>query len=182
MGLKNGTHYSPLSKLLHWLIAVVVIGMLSVGFFMDDMPEQFKSTIYMLHKSMGLTILVLMILRFFWIKASGKPHLPGSIRPWEKILSCIVQYSFYVLLIIMPLSGWIMSVADDRVPSYFSLFKVPFPGISVNKSLAEFMVDSHKMIAWILIGFIMLHVAGALKHHFIDKDNVLKRMLPGTKK
>ena len=79
----------------------------------------------------------------------------------------------------MPLSGWIMSVAADKIPRYFGLFSVPFPGIAPNKSLADTMSESHEIIAWIIIGFIVLHVAGALKHHFIDKDHVLKSMLPG---
>lgn len=179
MTSKVASGYSPLSKLFHWVIALAVIGMLTMGFFLDDIPEQFQGTAYMLHKSTGITILFLMILRFIWIHAVGKPPLPVSIKPWEKILSRFVQYSFYALLVIMPLSGWIMSVAADKIPNYFGLFKAPLPGIEPNKSLAEFMAESHEIIAWILIAFITLHVLGALKHHFIDKDKVLKRMLPG---
>lgn len=75
-----------------------------------------------------------------------------------------------------------MSVAADRIPNYFGLFKAPLPWIEPNKSLAKLMAESHEIIAWILIAFITLHVLGALKHHFIDKDNVLKRMLPGKSK
>lgn len=176
---RRRTSYSPISKALHWIIAFAVLVMLTVGFSLDNIPEQFSSTAYMLHRSTGLTILMLMIFRFIWVHASGKPALPSTVRTWERILSRFVEYGFYVLLIIMPLSGWIMSVAEERVPSYFGFFKVPFPGVGPNKSLGEFMAQSHGVIALILIAFITLHVAGALKHHFIDKDKVLKTMLPG---
>ena len=173
--------YSSMTKWFHWIIALAVIGMLFMGFFLDEIPEQYQGTAYMLHKSTGITILFLMILRFVWVHAKGKPSLPESVKPWEKVLSRFVQYSFYVLLLLMPLSGWIMSVAADRIPTYFGLFKMPLPWISPDKSLAEFMEESHEFIAWILIAFICLHVIGALKHHFIDKNNVLKRMLPEQK-
>lgn len=182
MEAKTASEYSTLSKLFHWIIALAVIIMLIAGFFLDEIPEQFQGVAYMLHKSTAITILFLMILRFIWIHAKGKPALPASVKSWEKILSRSVQYGFYVLLIVMPLSGWIMSVAADRIPNYFGLFKAPLPWIEPNKSLAKLMAESHEIIAWILIAFITLHVLGALKHHFIDKDNVLKRMLPGKSK
>lgn len=176
MNTKKSTQYSSMSKFLHWLIALSVIIMLIVGFFLDDVPEQYQGTAYMLHKSTGISILFLMIVRFLWIRATGQPPLPESVKLWEKIVSRFVQYSFYLLLIIMPLSGWIMSVAADRVPMFFGLFKAPLPWVESNKSLAEFMGEAHELIAWIIIGFLFLHIAGALKHHFIDKDDVLKRI------
>ncbi|HAU1191906.1 TPA: cytochrome b [Legionella pneumophila] len=182
MGTKTASDYSPLSKLFHWVIAIAVIVMLIAGFFLDEIPEQFQGVAYMLHKSTGITILFLMILRFIWIHANGKPALPASVRNWERFLSRFVQYGFYILLIIMPLSGWIMSVAADRTPSYFGLFQAPLPWIEPNKSLAELMAECHETIAWILIAFITLHILGAIKHHFIDKDNVLRSMLPGKRK
>lgn len=179
MGNKAVLKYSSISKLFHWFIALCVIGMLIVGFFLDDVPAPFKGTAYMLHKSTGITILFLMILRFIWIHASGKPALPIATPLWEKILSSFVQYGFYLLLIIMPLSGWIMSVAANKIPIYFGMFEAPLPWIGSNKELSKFMANSHEIIAWILIAFITLHILGAFKHHFINKDNILKRMLPG---
>ncbi|CAM2873681.1 cytochrome b [Legionella worsleiensis] len=173
--------YSSVTKFFHWLIALLVIGMLCMGFFLEDIPEQYQGTAYMLHKSTGITLLFLMLMRAVWVGISGKPALPSSIKPWEKKLARFVQYGFYVLLFIMPMSGWIMSVAADRVPSYFGLFKMPLPWITPDTSLVELMKDSHEVIAWILILFICLHVLGALKHHFIDKNNILRRMLPGQK-
>ncbi|WED44402.1 cytochrome b [Legionella cardiaca] len=179
--LKNYTDYSKSSKFLHWLIALLVIIMLSVSFFLEDLPEQYISTAFLIHKSTGLTILFLMILRLVLIAFRGRPPLPESVATWEKIFSRVVQYSFYILLILMPLSGWIMSVAANRVPSYFGLFSLPLPGIEPDKQLAHSMEEVHEIIALILIALIILHIAGALKHHFYDKDNVLLRMLPGRR-
>ncbi len=172
------THYSSGSKLFHWVIAFIVITMLSVSFFLESVPEQYQSLAYAIHKSLGLTVLFLTVLRFFLIMYRGKPVLPPTVSMWDKVVSRIVQYSFYLFLIVMPICGWIMSVAANRVPVYLGLIPMPLP-IEANKALAKLMNQAHETIAWVLIVLVVLHVAGALKHHFIDKDNVLKRMLPG---
>jgi cytochrome b561 len=117
-----------------------------------------------------------MILRFIWLMISGRPALPASTPYWEKALARIVQYGFYLLLIAMPLSGWIMSTAADKAPHFFGLFVLPFPGIVPNQALAETLAKVHEILAYILITFILLHVAGALKHYFIDRDGVLGTM------
>lgn len=169
--------YSQGSKWLHWLIALIVIPMLLLSFFIDDLPRVYRSDVIMVHKSLGLTVLVLMIIRLLVILVFGKPHLPASMPKWERVLSRGVQYAFYVLLIAMPLCGWVMSTAANKIPRYFNLFSVPCPGISPNKPLAEWMFTCHTTIGVILIGLATLHVAGALKHYWIDKDNVLQRML-----
>jgi cytochrome b561 len=168
--------YSSLSKFFHWLVALIVIVLLSFSFFLDDVPDAYQKTAYMIHKSCGLTVLWLMVLRFLWLQYRGRPSLPLGMPGWEVLLSRFVQYSFYFFLLCMPLCGWIMSVAAGRVPSYFGLFDLPLP-IAPNKALSELMWQGHKIIAWILIGLISLHIAGALKHHFINKDNVLRRIV-----
>lgn len=170
--------YSAGSKLFHWLIAAIVISMLAGSFFLDDLPAQYQSLAYTLHKSFGLTVLFLMVARFFWMQFSGKPVLPVTVPWWQKILSRLVQYGLYVFLLCMAFSGWIMSVAANKVPIYFGLFRASLP-IIPDKALAKLMNQSHKTIAWVLIALITMHIIGALKHHFFDKDNVLKRMLPG---
>ncbi len=170
--------YSSGTKFFHWFVAFIVIGMLAVSFFLDDLSAQYKPLAYLLHKSFGLTVLFTMIVRLIWISYTGKPELPTTIPLWEKRLSRFVQYSLYLFVILLPLCGWIMSVAADRPPYYFGLFHLSFPGISPNKELASLMLQAHRTIAWVVIGLLILHVAGALKHHFIDKDSVLLSMLP----
>ncbi|MCC5015998.1 MULTISPECIES: cytochrome b [unclassified Legionella] len=175
-------NYSSGSKFIHWFVALIVICMLAGSFFLGDLPEHYQPSAYMLHKSFGLTILFLMIIRLFWIAYRGKPALPASVPAWQKFLAHSVQYSLYFFVILMPLSGWIMSVAANRIPSYFTLFKVPFPGVVPNEAVAELMEQVHNTIAWIIIVLLVIHTAGAIKHHFIDKDDVLRRMLPGRRR
>lgn len=170
--------YSKGFKWLHWLIAILVLSMLGFGFFLSDVPRDIKPMAYMLHKSFGLTILALMLLRAGWLITSGRPQLPDSIPRWERLLAYHVQYALYVFLIAMPLSGWLMATASQKVPVYFGLFRVPFPGLEPNETLAHWMYSAHQVIAWILLGLVGLHIAGALKHWLIQKDDVLKRMLP----
>ncbi len=172
------TRYSTGSKFFHWLIAIIVIAMLSGSFFLDDLPKDYQGFAFMMHKSFGLTVLFLMILRFLWILYQGKPNLPDTVPHWQRFLAHFVQYFLYLGIISMAMCGWVMSVAATRAPVYFGLFKLSLP-IEPNKGLAKLALQGHKTIAWILIGLVILHILGAVKHHFIDKDNVLKRMLPG---
>ncbi|MDA9271862.1 cytochrome b [bacterium] len=170
-------NYSTGSKVLHWSIALIVIAMLSVSFFLNDLADHAKPMAYMIHKSLGLTVLILMIIRIVWLMHKGKPALPKSVPFWERSLSTIVQYSFYLLLIVMPLCGWIMSVASNKIPVYFGLFNVPLPGIVPDKAVAEFFKQCHHTIAWVILGLVVLHIAGAMKHYVVDKDKVVQRML-----
>lgn len=169
--------YSGIQKLFHWVIAIIVIAMLGLSFFLDDVPEIYKYQAFLIHKSLGISVLFLMILRFILLIVLGRPNLPTQISAWEFTLSRIVQYGFYILLIVMAIVGWIMSVAAGKTPTFFGLFSLPLP-IEPNKALSQLMFQFHQKIAFILIVLIILHVLGALKHHFIDKDNVLNHMLP----
>jgi cytochrome b561 len=170
--------YSQAFKYLHWGVALLVLGMLGVGFFLGDMPGAFKPTAYMLHKSVGLTLLGLMIFRAVWITRVGKPPLPSETPRWEGCLAQGVQVALYVFLIAMALSGWLMATASNKIPVYFGWFRVPFPGLSPSDVLSQWMNKTHYVVAFILLGLVSLHCAGALKHWLIQKDDVLKRMLP----
>lgn len=175
MSNKTTISYSNGSIYLHWIIAVIVLLMLSLSFFLGDIPKAFKPVAYTIHKSMGLTVLFLMLVRIIWIFVKGKPSLPNTMPSWQKVLARVVQYSLYVFLILMPMSGWVMSVAADKIPSYFGLFHITLP-LSPDKALAEFMNETHETIAFILIALISLHIVGALKHYLIDKDEVMQSM------
>lgn len=174
--------YSRGSKWLHWMVAIIVMGMLSFSFFLGDIPDQYQSSAYIIHKSLGLTVLFLMCVRLFWIIHTGRPELPFAVPAWERVLTRVVQTSMYILLFAMPIVGWIMSAAGGRNPIYFGLFELPLPGVGVDKQLSHTMENAHGIIAWILIVLITLHVLGALKHHFINKDRVLHRMLGDLRK
>ncbi|MDX2346127.1 MAG: cytochrome b [Legionella sp.] len=170
--------YSIGFKYLHWFVAILVFGMLGFGFFLSDMPSAFKAMAYMLHKSVGLTILGLMLVRLVWMLLAGKPKLPSSTPKWECFLAGAVQYALYLFLITMALSGWLMATASNKIPVYFGWFRVPFPALAPNENLADWMYTTHGTIAWILSSLVALHIAGALKHWLIQNDDVLTRMLP----
>jgi cytochrome b561 len=172
--------YSNPSKFFHWIIALLVILMLSLSFYLDDVAKQYQVQAYMIHKSFGLTILALMLIRILWIVKRGKPPLPATVPLWQQRLARLIQYSLYILLIIMPLSGLILSVAAGRSPSFFGLFTVTLP-IPASDITAGIFGQVHLIVAWILILLISLHILGALKHYFIDRDEVLQAMLPGQK-
>ncbi len=170
--------YSSGSKFLHWLIALIVIIMPCLSFFIGDLPEKYVGIAFTLHKSFGICVLVLMLIRIIWISYTGKPSLPATVAVWERLFSRFVQYSLYIFVILMPLSGWIMSTASKYDFNFFTLFQLPMPGIERDQHIAELMQQVHNKIAWIIIVLLTLHIAGAFKHYFIDKDEVMGRMLP----
>lgn len=170
--------YGSVSKLFHWGIFLLVVIMLVVGFIMEDLPDSMQSTVYMMHKSTGLLILGLMVLRLLWRWMNKSPEFPNAMPQWQKIAAHVAHWLFYIILLAMPLVGWIMSTAAGRVPTFYGLITAPFPGIELNDQLAHQLANVHEMLAYVLLFLLALHIAAALKHHFIDKDNVLVRMMP----
>lgn len=183
MPLKNtASSYGSVSKLLHWGMAIIIIGLLIVGMIMVDMPtspDRFK--IYGFHKAFGILVLVLVGLRLAWKYYNVFPVLPESMTAWEKYLARAGHATLYFLMFAMPLSGWAMSSAAGLPVSFFGLFILP-DLVAPNQKLKADMMDMHGVLAWCLVGMILLHAAAALLHHFYYKNNVLLRMLPFTKK
>lgn len=170
--------YGFVAKLLHWVIALLVIGMLCVGILMSKLPDTpFKGQVYMIHKLTGLCILILMIVRLIWVLINPKPRLPSTVPAWQGFLARSLHWGFYVLLIIMPISGLVMSTAAGRPPLLFG-WEIAMPGIPLNKQIASQAAQTHGLLMWVIIAMIILHILAAFKHHFINKDNVLRRMLP----
>lgn len=163
---------------LHWGIALVVLPMLAVSFFLEDLPKTIRPTAIMLHKSLGLSILALMIIRLMYLWKQQRPPLPSKMPKWEIYLARVVQVGLYFFLIAMGFAGWLMSSLSDHVPVWFGLIRLPFPGLSKNPEWADWFYQAHQTIAWILIVLLGLHIAGALKHAIIDRDKVLESMLP----
>jgi cytochrome b561 len=174
--MKNNA-YRPLSKFFHWTIALIVIPMVTGSFYIDTLSKASQGTVIMLHKSFGLLVLALMLMRISYLLIAGRPDLPPTVATWERVLARFVQYSLYISLILMPLCGWMMSTAAGHPPVFFKLVTLPFPGISPNELLSNQLFLAHQIIAYIILGLLFLHISGALNHHFIDKDNVLNNML-----
>lgn len=172
----SNSQYGSISKFLHWLIALTIIGLLIAGFIMTNMDKSpLKFEIYGIHKAVGITILALASLRIIWRLMHPKPALPDSYPKWQRITAAATHGLLYLLTIFIPLSGWIMSMAANHVPSWFGLFELRLP-IAPSKTLAKTANSSHELLAWVLIACLVLHIAAALKER-----EILKRMLPKTK-
>ena len=147
------------------------------------MPQRFK--IYQWHKSFGITVLLLSVFRLVWRLTHKPPALPEGMKGWEVIAAKITHVGFYALMIGVPLLGWAM-VSASTLPiqnELFYLIPLPdMPGVSASKEAAERLKSFHEIGAKLILLLFVLHVGGALKHHFIAKDGTLARMIPALKK
>lgn len=182
MQLKNTPErYGAIAKGLHWLVALLVLVLLPLGFIMVSLElSPFKLALYFWHKSFGTLVLVLAALRLAWRLYNRRPAEIASHRLWERRLAGSVHVLLYAGLILMPLSGWLMSSAADFSHSFFGLFNIP-DLVGRDEALFRQMRFVHQLGAYFLLAAILLHGAGAFKHHFIDRDETLKRMLPALK-
>lgn len=169
--------YGSVSKFLHWLLIITLVVMFCIGFFNDDISDKALAGVLMrFHKSLGLCLLAIMIVMLLWRGMNPKPQWPTDMPQWERLLAHLTHSLIYLLLILMPVAGWIMTTAANRSPVFFGLFTIKAPFISPNKTLAQVAGELHEIIAWTLLALIALHILGALKHYFIDKNTILQRM------
>lgn len=162
-------------KILHWVSAVLIFSLLCMGMYMGLMEvEAGKYEVYALHKSLGILVLVLACVRVLVVIFKKRPKDSVAHKKWERVLARIVQGALYVSLVAMPVSGWVMSSAGGYSVSFFG---IGLPSI-VGKSEALFHAghEAHEVITWVLLVAVALHVAGALKHYFLDRDETLQRM------
>lgn len=183
MSTTNAERYTSVAKALHWAIAILIVGQLIGGFVMHNLEfSQIKVNLYQLHKSFGLTVLMLALFRLYWRLTHKAPALSPDYKRWERVLARVTHVAFYVLIIAIPLAGWIMvSASEDGFPTeFFFLFDWPDLPVAESEAAEEFWVEIHELLAKLTIGLLVLHVAGALKHHLMDKDRTLFRMLPSA--
>lgn len=179
MFLNTQDHYGLIARLLHWLIAALAIGMLLGGSLLSILPAGgFKAVVIAGHKSIGVVIFVLTIGRIAWRYANPRPRDLGSI-PVLNYIAHLVHIFLYVLLLLQPLVGILMSQTYGYPVSVFGLFKLP-PLVWQSPSLGNVLREAHGVAAVLLAAFIVIHVAAALKHHFVDRDRTLMRMLKGS--
>ena len=179
MGIRNTTQrWGAVSQSLHWLIVVLLIVQVTLAEMADELPIGVKKlTLLARHKSVGITIFALALLRLAWRLQNPTPLLPGTLKPYERALARFTHVMLYVLLFAMPLSGWMMSSARGFPVSWFHIFQLP-DLVPKNKALYELLVTTHGVLAWTLGVVAIIHMVAALKHHFVLKDDVLRRMLP----
>jgi cytochrome b561 len=162
---------------LHWLIAICIIAMLGIGLYMVGLPrgQPFKAVLINFHKSLGLTIFLLVLMRIGVVMVSGRPPLP-PMRAWQRAAASATQVLLYAAMIAMPVTGYLGSSFNTYGTRFWGLL-LPKWGWD-DKDLRHFWFTIHEITAWIFIALIALHVAGALKHQLIDRDGLLRRMLP----
>lgn len=193
--------YTTVAIALHWLTALAILAMIPMGWWMSEAirdPDSQATAyrVFQLHKSIGLTILGLTALRIGWRLTHRAPALPEDMKGWEAFLARATQFAFYGLLLALPLTGWLYvsagwAVGVDRAlgvaTSWFGLLPVPhLPGVpdlatDVRRALAFQAMGAHSLMAWGAVVLVGLHAGAALKHHFIDRDSVLRDMLPGRR-
>lgn len=178
--LKNTeTSWGLISRAFHWLMALMVVTLLTVGLIMTDMnPGPEKWQLYDLHKATGVTVFGLVIARLLWRLSNPVPALPKALSQWQTIAAYANIYFLYLLLFCMPLSGFIMSVFGGRDVHYFGLLTIK----AVTQGQTYLSVLSraiHITLAYVIICVVCLHVAAALYHQFYLKNNLLRRMMTG---
>ena len=175
------TRYGAVAQAFHWLIAALVVTQFVLANLAEDLPiGVHKLALLARHKSFGMTVLMLAILRLLWRLKHQPPELPAGMKPVERKLARSTHIAFYVLLFAMPLSGWLMSSAKNYSVSWFGLFTWPNL-IGKNEAAFEVLRSTHHILSDVLFVIAVLHILAALKHHFWNKDDVLLRMLPFTK-
>ena len=181
MSLKNTKkHYGSVAKWLHWSIFLAIVGLLLSGHFMGDIPNPAWRTVgYIAHKSFGVSVFILTAFRVAWAFNNTHPDLPANTQKFERIIARATQGLLYLALLVIPLSGWLMTAYKGHKISFFGLFYFPTLPVEINRPTGHFWYEVHELAAWTLLVLVCCHALAALKHHFIDKDNVLKTMLPG---
>lgn len=201
MSAEAQQRYTAVAIVLHWAIAIAILLMIPLGWWMGDQVEDGVVTdgvfqAFQFHKSIGLSILALSLVRLGWRLANPPPPLPPHMPAWERIIAKATHWAFYFLMIALPLTGWVYvstgwSVHEDeplvvathwfgliRVPELFGL---PHAAEGVRAGVADVSMNVHSKLAWGVIVLAVLHVGAALKHHVFDRDDVLSHMVPGLK-
>jgi len=182
----SSTGYGTVARSLHWVIAALIV----LQFLLAPIPERLPPGVHVTplfgldiagqlaaHKSFGMTVLMLMIVRFLWRLRSAPPPLPATMKPFTRGLAHASHIGFYVILFAMPLTGWLMISAKGSSVAWFGLWNWPNL-VAQNERAFETFRMIHDTLSRVLFFLAILHVVAALKHHFWNKDNVLVRMLP----
>jgi cytochrome b561 len=172
------TTYTAIAKLFHWGMALVFSGLIALGFVMADMPlSPEKLQYYSWHKWAGVSVFVLVWLRLVWRVLNPPPAYPITMSPLIKGMAHLGHGALYGLMIVIPISGWLMSSSKGVPTVWFGVLPLP-DLLEKDKALGHFLKEVHEALSYLLLLLLAGHVAAALKHHWIDKDDILKRMLP----
>jgi len=171
--LDPATRYNAGARGFHAVIAVLVIANLALGLLHEPLEDTIQ--LIPLHKSIGLTVLFLSIARLAWRLAWRTPEYASPLGRWTTLGSRAIHWSLYALMVVMPLTGWIFSSAGKRPLAWFG---IPFPKLGVTKAdpIVGLSHESHEVLGWVMLAMVIVHVLAALRHHYVLKDGVLRRM------
>ena len=171
-------HYTATAITLHWLMALLIICLIALGLYMHDLPlSPWKLKVFSWHKWAGVTAFALVLIRLSWRFTHQPPVLPFNMPKAAVLAAHIGHGLLYLLMIAIPLTGWLMSSAKGFQTVYLGILPIP-DLVAKNRELGNALREIHETLNFILIAVVIGHAAAALKHHFIDKDDVLTRMLP----
>ncbi len=195
--MSTSQRYNKVAIILHWLIGFAILLMFALGFWMSELPKDLPKTetldlfnlglytmplgepmsprafYFNLHKSIGVTLLVLIVFRLYWRFANRAPAFPATMQPWEKKLADFVHKLMYLLMVVMPVSGILTAINSKYGVLWFG---VPVLGGLDNPDMREIFKEAHEAIGTLLLVLIGLHIAAAIKHKVVDKDDVMARM------
>ena len=170
------TTYTPVAKGLHWLMAVMIVGLLALGIYMHELPlSPQKLELYSWHKWAGVTVFLLVWLRLAWRVTHPAPALPPSMSSLMQLAAHAGHMALYGLMIVIPLTGWLMSSAKGVQTVWFGVLPIP-DLLGRDKELGNLLKDVHEALNWLLMLTLAGHLSAALWHHFVLKDDTLRRM------
>ena len=175
----NGVYTWP-ARVLHWGMAALLAGLLAFGFYLSDLPfSPQRLQLVAWHKWAGVTVFALVLVRLAWRFTHAPPPLPLGTAGLVRRASALAHRALYGLMLLMPVSGWLMSSAKGVPTVWFGVLRLP-DLLARNKALGDSLQELHEALAWALCALVALHVAAALKHHFVDRDGLLARMWPSS--
>lgn len=170
--------YSRVAIGLHWIIALAIFCTFALGLYMHELPlSPTKLRLYSYHKWIGVTIFALVLFRLLWRLAHRPPPPPPGMPRWQQRAATATHATLYLLTLAIPVSGWLMSSASGLQVVYLGWLPIP-DALPKDKALAEQLKDVHEFLNMLMLALVVLHVAAAMKHHLLDRDDVLARMFP----
>jgi cytochrome b561 len=178
---ETAAQYTGTAKVLHWLMALLIIGLFALGQYMSDLSmSPRKLQLYSWHKWVGVTVFFLLLVRVGWRITHQPPALPEQMSKYQRLASHVGHAALYLLMLAIPISGWLMSSAKGYQTVWFGVLPIP-DLLGKDKQLGDILAELHGALNGLLMFILAVHVLAALKHHFIDRDNILRRILPSSK-
>ena len=173
---EEAARYTRVAVALHWVIAALLIGNIALGLTYDSFGKAATPWTMFFHKSIGLSVLALSLARLVWRLTHRPPAHDEALKAWERRLASGLHWLFYFMMIAIPLTGWLLSSSSNRPTSFFGLVTIPPLPVSRSDGAHDLWEDLYEILGKAMIGLILLHVAGALKHHFGGHRHLLRRM------